>query len=187
MSNVLHARKKLQTTYDKYAVKASQQISRAVQAIQDGEKIFTRVGKDKVNVDIMEPIRGIIGVTVTLWNFSLLAHQQGLFLYEEHDVYPILTVFDFQYLLKSISTTSDYANLLNYFQYRLDNSEQIVAVDFDELNFYDVYEHDSGVELPSGQIVIGSKTPGIVSYVDDKIKPQLYAKISPFVAHRLDY
>ena len=32
-----------------------------------------------------------------------------------------------------------------------------------------------------------SKTPGIVSYVDDKIKPQLYAKISPFVAHRLDY
>lgn len=187
LSNVLHARKKLQTTYDKYAVKASQQISRAVQAIQNGEKIFTRVGKDKVNVDIMEPIRGIIGVTVTLWNFSLLAHQQGLFLYEEHDVYPILTVFDFQYLLKSISTTSDYANLLNYFQYRLDNSEQIVAVDFDELNFYDVYEHDSGVELPSGQIIIGSKTPGIVSYVDDKIKPQLYAKISPFVAHRLDY
>lgn len=183
LPNVSYAKKKLQTTYDTHALKASQQINRVTDAIQNGKKLYTGAGESKVYIDIPEPIKGMIGVTITLWNFSLLAHQQGLFSSQENDVYPIFTVFDFQYLLKSMSKTSDYADLMAYLQYRVANSEQIVAVDYDELNYYDVYKNDSGIKLPSGRIITGSKTPRVVSYVDQLVKEQLHEKIGPFIDH----
>lgn len=164
-------------------MKASQQINRVTDAIQNGKKLYTGAGESKVYIDIPEPIKGMIGVIVTLWNFSLLAHQQGLFSSQENDVYPMFTVFDFQYLLKSMSKTSDYADLMAYLQCRVPNSEQIVAVDYDELNYYDVYKNDSGIKLPSGRIINGSKTPRVVSYVDQLVKEQLHDKIGPFIDH----
>lgn len=182
LANPKHATNKLQTTYDKNALKASAQIVRVIDAIRSRNRLFRKTATGEENIKIRSKVKKFIGVTVTLWNFSLLAHQQKFFNKKNGEVYPIITIFDLQYLLKSMDRAADFRKIEQYFKFRVDNlASQPIAVDYDELNAYDVYENRDLISDTTDEIpIVASKTPDIVKRVDEAEYEFLLVKLMHF-------
>lgn len=173
IENGAHARNKLNTVYKSNAVKAFSQIDRVIWGIKKQNKFYE---KDKITkIKISNKIRKFIGITVTLWNFSTLAHQQSNYQIGDQTTYPLITVFDLQYILKNIKHISEYSKLKRYFESRVETGiENNYAPDFDELNLYELFMNNETNMLGF------AKNPDIVLGINLQMEYSTYEKLKSY-------